>query len=198
MSQRSFTRIAQTTRCLACWQHQQSNASLSVSLHLVWHWRIALHECFSAVYWADMYRELLGGRTDGQQAASPLKAAGASQVSSTALAAKEESAKAQPAQDSSGKQHDVNPATGPLQTSSDTIPTQPQAASEPTALATLAASQTASKHQNISGSPAGVIDSPAMRKAAGPKGSKIKEQSAKCVFCSDIISLIIADFYQQR
>lgn len=148
-----------------------------------------------------MYRELLRGRTDAQQAASPLKAAGASQVSSIALAAKEKSAKAQPAQDGSSKQHDVTPAAVALQTSSGTIPTQPQAASEPTALAalaTLAASQTASKHQDISGPPADVTNSPARKKTAGPKGSKSKEQSAKCVFCSSIISLVVVDCYQQR
>lgn len=138
-----------------------------------------------------MYRELLGGSTGAQQAAQPLKTARASLVSTIALAGREKTADAQSTQDGSGKQplHDENPAAVTFQKSSATTPTQPQAASEPTALAALAAlaaSRSASNHQDMSDLPAIVTDSPARKKAAGPKGSKNKEQSAKCVFASHV------------
>ena len=137
-----------------------------------------------------MYRELLGG-TDAQQTAQPLETARASLVSTTAMAAKEKTADVQPAQDGIGKQplHDGDPVAVSLQKSSGATLTQPQAASEPTALAALAAlaaSRSASKHQDMSNPPAVVTDSPARKKAAGSKGSKSKEQSAKCVYASHV------------
>ena len=134
----------------------------------------------------------MGGRLDAQQAAPSSKTA----RGSPALACMEKSPDAQLAQDGSGKRplHDVNPASVSLQKSSGT--SQPQAASEPTALAALAAlaaSRAASKHQDNAEPTCLVTDSPSRKKAAGPKGSKCKEQSVKCACYLDFMSFSGAD-----
>ena len=158
-------------------------------------------DCFSVLSWADntqSCRELLGEALDAEQAAQLPKTTRMSLISSTALAAKEKSAAGIPAdapsgQAGSGKQpvHAVSSAAVPMQGSSGATHIQSQATSEPTPLAALAATQAASKHQDTSDLSPHVTDNPVRQKTVGLKGSKNKQQSAKCAFCSVVLKLMV-------
>lgn len=144
------------------------------------HW--CLHCCLAVKYWANKpnsCRQLLGGQSDAEQA---VPTADVISVTRAGLAAKAKSAADIYADAQDGNDKQPLRAT-PVQNKSGARHTQPQAASGPTALAAMAAVQAASEHQDLSGPSAGVVDSPARKETAALKGSKNKEQCAKCAFC---------------